>query len=127
MFNDKMDIDDMMLDLSTRASNFCEGLVVFQDKNITLKFDAEKDIVCVSVSSQASVPNFWQVWFEVWVDGVYYFNKKFDANIQEGNTLRRALVQLDDWLDGVIGIREFDEMILEQEASNIIESIGFGD
>jgi hypothetical protein len=123
MINDKMDTEAIILDLSTRASNFCKDLVVFQDKNITLKFDVEKDIACVSISSQRSVSDFWQVWFEVWVDGTYYLNKKFDGNIQEGRTLREALVQLDGWLD----MQEDWAWVLLEDGAQITESIGFGD
>ena len=123
MINDKMDTEAIILDLSTRATDFCNGLVVFQDKNITLKFNSERDIVCVSIQSQRSMPNFWQVWFEVWVDGTYYLNNKFDANIQEGKTLRQALINLDDWLDNQ---KDWAQVLLE-DGAQITESIGFGD
>ncbi len=123
MINDKMDTEAIILDLSTRASNFCKDLVVYKDKNITLKFNPENDIVCVSISSQASMPNFWQVWFDVWVDGSHYVYKKFDSNIQEAVTLRQALIRLDDWLDN----EEDWALVLLEDGIQITESIGFGD
>lgn len=103
-----MNTEEIILDLSTRA---------------TALFATGDDIVAVSISSQRSVENFWQVWFEHWMDGVYIQSHKFEKSIQEGKSLNQALFLLNDWL----AWEESQTLFIQNEASNIIESIGFGD
>lgn len=110
MFNDKMDIDDMILDLSTRGSNHFGG-------------NDERQYVCVSIASHKDYKDIWQVWmthykYDIIVPGI------LDRSLMEGNTLRQALIFLDRWYDNVIYVQ--NEMT-EQDRSDIVESIGYGD
>ena len=112
MINDKMDTEEIILDLSTRASNI-----------FILNNGDDSDIVCVSLFCHRSVPNFWQVEFDHWIGGSYWHDKKLSGSLSEGRTLREALVFLDQWLDS----REFDVQYKLEDGEAIVESIGFGD
>ena len=110
MFNDKMDVDDMIRDLSTRATNqFCGK--------------DEMQYVCVSFASHKDYPNFWQVWLSHY-DHSEIVPSILDTSLSEGKTIRQALIYLDQWLDG---INIVNAELCEEDRFQIVESIGFGD
>jgi hypothetical protein len=97
------------LDLSTRATNF------FCSKD-------DMEFVSVSISSQEGY-NLWQVWFIHYNGEVIVDNDMLKSCLDEGKTLRQALINLNDWLDSWFTVPYF----LEQDRSDIVESIGYGD
>lgn len=102
MINDKMDIEEIILNLSTRATKL---------------FATGYDIVSVGICPQRSVKNSWQVWFEYWMGGLFCNIPKFLESTKNETTLREALFELNDWL-------------LWKECQALFvrgESIGFGD
>ena len=112
MINDKMDTEEIILDLGTRASNL-----------FMLNKQDDSDIVCVSFFVHRSVPNFWQAGFDHWIGGSYWHNKKLEGSLCEGKTLREALILLDQWLDS----KEWDAQYKLEDGEAIVESTGFGD
>lgn len=106
-----IDYEKMILDLSTRAT--------------TLFAHDEDDIVSVCIASHKDHANFWQVWFELNkpFKGHIYHPKLGDFSLVENKSMLLALEELDAWLYH----QENQIKVIATDASNIIESIGFGD
>ncbi len=117
MFNDKMDIDDMIKDLSTRATNyFCNTV--------------ESDYVSVVIQAHENYPDCWQAWFVEYSGDKIIFNDQIKHVLSDATTLRQALIGLDSWFDDEFVKKDYSmcrSKQLEQESSDIIESIGFAD
>lgn len=112
MINDKMDTEEIILDLGTRASN----LFILNNKD-------DSDCVCVSFFAHSSIPNLWQVGFDHWIGGSYWLDRRLNGSLTEGKTLRQALIELDKWLES----KEWEVQYKLEDGEQIVESIGFGD
>ena len=108
MINDKMDVEEIILDLSTRATNlFARG-----DDTVSVAFQAHK-----------SIPGYWLCWLDYWIDGSYWFDARLNHSLSEESTLRSALINLDYWLE----VKENKAISNLLDGERIVESIGFGD